>query len=347
MLITVAVVTTGRPEALNKLLVSVLSAQKATEIEVLVLINEPCLVTESLLKEYQDKHVNIRLLKSHRCSRGKTRNILIENAKGDIIYFLDDDVMVQKNTFMVLLDKFEQYTNVDILGGPNITPEKSSLFQKGQGAVLSSFFGTLWVSQRYRQFGRDRIANDNALILCNLAIKINVFLEKGVFLNSDIICAEENVLLKELSRKGCIAMFIPSLAVYHERRNGLLSFCNQIFTYGRGRFQVINYFFRVRHLIYLVPMAPLVYSLFLISTRRQYLFVGFYSYCLLDFINSVYIGFKAKGSGISIMSFFIFPVIHASYLAGFLAELCNSLFKAIGKLFAKILTLYRYKPACN
>ena len=42
-------------------------------------------------------------------------------------------------------------------------------------------------------------------------------------------------------RRGYHAMYIPELIVYHERRKTYVAFCKQIYTYGRGRCQIIKY----------------------------------------------------------------------------------------------------------
>ena len=83
--------------------------------------------------------------------------------------------------------------------------------------ALGSFFGSLWVSQRYRKFGRDRRVDESALILCNLAARRGIFAKENMYFSGNLISAEENLLLARLSRLGYKAMHIPELEVFHER----------------------------------------------------------------------------------------------------------------------------------
>nr|MDQ3294862.1 hypothetical protein [Actinomycetota bacterium] len=53
-----------------------------------------------------------------------------------------------------------------------------------------------------------------------------------------LVCAEENALLGEMSRRGVKMFYDPSLVAYHERRPTLRGFAQQMHKYGFGRGQL-------------------------------------------------------------------------------------------------------------
>jgi len=314
--ITILTVTHSREKVLKKYLDSLIRAERFKEIDIVILINGEDSKTERLLNQYRREYKSIRFLKSKNKSRGESRNLLIQHAKGEILYFLDDDVFVGKKAFSVLLDSFRRYRQIDIFGGPSLTPQDNNLFQKCQGYVLGSFFGTLWTSQRYRKSGVERITNEHALILCNLAIRKKVFDESGIFFNTRIVCAEENLLLQNLILLGYRAMFTPELIVYHERRRSYLGFCKQIFTYGNGRRQIMKYAFCIDNLFCLIPGIFAIYMILLLFCRCFVFKIPFYAYLSLCFLSSLSVMFKTKKLRAFWISFILFPTMHFVYTLG-------------------------------
>ena len=105
-------------------------------------------------------------------SKGKARNHAIKIAKGDILYFFDDDIEVGKNTFKNLIEIYNKYPNIAAAGGPNLTPPNSNLFQKASGCVLESWFGSASMKKRYSNSSSDCITtSDQPFMLCNLSLK--------------------------------------------------------------------------------------------------------------------------------------------------------------------------------
>ncbi|MFH1076676.1 MAG: glycosyltransferase, partial [Pseudomonadota bacterium] len=256
-------------------------------ITVLVLLNGESPSTERILTRYHAQYENIEFLKSEKARKGAARNILLRHVRTELVYFLDDDVTVSGDTCSVMLESMEKYPQADIIGGPNLTPPASELFQVAQGAALGSFFGTLWMSRRYTRCGKPVVADERMLILCNLAFRRRVFEKSNICFNNSIICAEENLLLQELMCAGYKAMYVPGLIVYHERRKNYSEFCRQIFTYGRGRCQAVKCHFRMDNLLYCIPAMFLAYlGALLVWYWPGYLLPG-YAYLTVCLFNAV------------------------------------------------------------
>jgi hypothetical protein len=60
---------------------------------------------------------------------------------------------------------------IGIIGGPNLTPQNSTKFERISGVMLSTYLLTWKMSRRYMSTGKDRLTDDSELILCNLAVK--------------------------------------------------------------------------------------------------------------------------------------------------------------------------------
>ena len=80
---------------------------------------------------------------------GAARNLLVDEARGDLLLFLDDDVTVDPDLLARLDRLAREHPECDVFGGPNDTPPGSTQFQVTQGAVLASIVGSGPVRRRY------------------------------------------------------------------------------------------------------------------------------------------------------------------------------------------------------
>lgn len=319
--ISILIVENNRADKLKRLFESIIKFARPESTEILVLINGRDRGSESLLDELVLLHSNIRHFKSLNLNRGEARNFLIKMSEGEILYFLDDDVLLGKDVFSLIVRKFQENSGISIIGGPNLNMPGSSLFQECQGLALASFFGTLWVSQRYRRSGEDRLVDESALILCNLAAKKKIFDETDMRFPVNFISAEENLLLARLARLGYKAMYVPELEVFHERRATYRGFFSQVLTYGKGRAQIFKTFPSYINPIHFLPVAFLLCLAAIPFARsRTYLNI-LMLYPALDLTFSLIIACKKKDLRIFFILLFIFPTIHLAYALAFLTEL--------------------------
>jgi len=170
-------------------------------------------------------------------ARGKQpavqRNEAIKSAKGEIIYFLDDDSQPEPENLKRALTHFQD-PKVQMVGGPNICPADAPLIEKVFAVVLSSWL-TLGPSRaRYEPVGKTRASNEKELILCNLLARRDALLELGGF-DAALYPNEENALMDEIQKRGGILIYDPEILVHRRPRPTLKAFSKMLLNYGRGR----------------------------------------------------------------------------------------------------------------
>lgn len=198
------------------------------------------------------------------CSPSRQRNAAVHEAHGEIIYFLDDDSLVSPDC-LTLCAQFMEDKTVAVVGGPSLTPAGDTLLQQLIGCALSSLLGAGAVRNRYRASGVTRCTTDKELILCNLAIRRNVFLDTRGF-DERLYPNEENELLDRIVSSGKKLIHAPQMSIQRSQRRTLRLFVRQMFAYGRGRAQqtliagpgTIIGFTPLLFLLYLVllPLVP-------------------------------------------------------------------------------------------
>lgn len=188
----------------------------------------------------------------------RQRNLAARQARGDLLYFLDDDSRPVPEALQRCAASFED-TRVAVVGGPSLTPSSDSLLQRLFGAALTSPFGAGSVRNRYRARGSRRRTTERELILCNLAFRREPFLAAGGF-DERLYPNEENELLDRIASQGYLMLHDPAMAVERSQRPTLRAFMRQMYGYGRGRARQ-TLLAGVRSPVSFVPLAFVLYLL--------------------------------------------------------------------------------------
>ena len=170
-------------------------------------------------------------------ARGKQpsvqRNAALRAARGELIYFLDDDSVPEPANLRRATTHFRR-PEVKMVGGPNLCPPDAPGLEHVFALVLSAWLAFGPSRARYAPVGQLRETSEKELILCNLVARREALLELGGF-NEALYPNEENALMDELQKRGGKLMYDPDLVVYRRPRTSLGSFAWMLLTYGRGR----------------------------------------------------------------------------------------------------------------
>ena len=170
-------------------------------------------------------------------ARGKQpsvqRNHAIKAARGEIIYFLDDDsVALPENIYRAL--KHFASPDVKMVGGPNLCPPDAPAIEQNFALTTGSWLAFGPSRARYKSIGATRVSGEKELILCNLLARRADMLELGGF-DESLYPNEENALMDELQKRGGKLIYDPELIVHRRPRPTLKAFIKMLMNYGRGR----------------------------------------------------------------------------------------------------------------
>jgi len=298
-----------------------------------VVCNGPDAESEGFLDQFAAREPRLIVMRLAKRQPGAARNAALDRARGEIIFFLDDDVTVRPGFFSRVMRLFAERPELDVLGGPNLTPLESGRFEHCVGRVLASPFGSAMTRHRFRGAGRLRPTNDRSLILCNLIVRRRALEGLNARFRDHLISNEENVLLAELAFEHKVMLHDPELIVYHSRRSNLRGFFNQVFRYGGGRWQnteelpsSLSPFFLIPllFLLYLLSI-PLLYLLSIAMVRNPLYLVPLLAYLALAVLFSLVETFQAGDPRAFPTMLVLFPCCHIGYAMGFGWQLVRSM----------------------
>lgn len=258
------------------------------------------------------------------------RNLAISKTSNEIIYFIDDDVILFNNTINILIKKFNTYENIMVIGGPNLTCPQSSFFQKCIDLIYTSPLVVWKMYKRSVINKKEQFCDDKSLILCNLAFRRKILEKENLSFNEKLYYCEENLLLNQIKDKGYKLLYSPELKVYHIRRNNIFDFIKQIFYSAEGR---ITMLFLFPKSFFIVSFLPLVFTIYFISTfmiKNKYYTIPLIIYLFIYFANSCYISIINKKSiSYIFVTFCLTLVSHLTYGTGFLYGIIKNFFKKL------------------
>lgn len=306
--ISIVIPTNHRPDWLRRCLSS-LAAQRDAPAYELFVCTPPDPDIETLVKAILP---STTVIDGAHTTAIERRNAVIPLTRGELVLFLDDDIEVPEHYLATLTDHARHHPDVQVFGGPNVTPPGSTGFQTVQGAVLGSLFGAGPARRRYGPHPPSD-ADERWFTLCNLAIRRSHL----TAFDTDLVCAEENELLDRLRRSGARMRYEPNLWAGHDRRPDLRGFAQQMYKYGLGRGQLAR---RAPHTLrpaHLVPSATMLAIIALAIaaaiTGQGWLAAPIGLYALVLLLQSTKVAITLRRPSALLAAFGITAVLHACY----------------------------------
>ena len=255
----------------------------------------------------------------------RNRNDGISESSGEIIAILDDDAYADKNLLLNAVRFFDRYKDIDIVGGPQLSPAGEGWFARVSGYAMRSFFGSFTMSKRYSvsEFCLD--ADENSLTSANMFIRkksiarIEVNKKNWIF-DERLFPGEDPEFFFRAKKSGLKIAYNPELVVYHKRRADLFGFLKQFYSYGKVRALKEKICGRRVPLVHFIPSLFFIYvilflGLFWISRLA---FIPILAYILIALV----FGFYEAGRNSDFFALFAVPflyfLMHISYGIGFI-----------------------------
>jgi succinoglycan biosynthesis protein ExoA len=292
------------PVSENLPTVTVLIAARPGQVEVKA-------VPASLRLDYPPGKLEIIMARGKQPSA--QRNAGMKAARGELIYFLDDDSVPPPENLRRAVPHFQR-PEVKMVGGPNVCPENAPSLEKVFALVLGSW--ALASSRaRYTPVGQLRETSEKELILCNLVARRDILLELGGF-NEALYPNEENALMDELQKRGGKLIYDPGFKVARRPRATLKAFARMLMTYGRGRAEQFRLHPTFGSALNFAPPLFLVYlvvtSVVLVAAPSigRFLLVPLGLYCLAVLVQAAVLA----ASGALLRSIAAIPLIVLTHL---------------------------------
>lgn len=263
------------------------------------------------------------VLIAYGCLPSAQRNLAAAEASGEILFFLDDDSLVDPG-FLETAVRHYQDPQVAAVGGPSLTPASDTPMQRAIGAAFASAVGGGGVRNRYRKEGSARHTSDSELILCNLSFRRRVYLSEGG-LDERLYPNEENELMDRLQHEGYHLVHDPELAVFRSQRRSYRAYLRQMYGYGRGRGEQTVLSGQVKP-VSLAPAAFVCY-LVLFSWLGGWFVLPALSYLALVALASLVETVTGRDWRLFPWLLLVFPTLHLAYGAGTVSGLARPRFR--------------------
>ncbi len=267
------------------------------------------------------------------------RNTGMWAARGELIYFLDDDSVPPADNLHRAAPRFA-VPEIKMVGGPNVCPPEAPALEKLFALVLASWLAFGPSRARYTPVGQVRETSEKELILCNLIARREAMLELGGF-NEALYPNEENALMDELQKRGGKLIYDPAFLVQRRPRSSLRAFARMLMTYGRGRAEQFRVHPTPGSALNFVPplfcvfLVALVLTLLVLPPVGRLLLVPLAVYLLLVLVQAAV---QVPQGGIlrSIAAVPLIVLTHVLYGLGFWRGLFTRLSPAAGRGLADV-----------
>lgn len=261
--------------------------------------------TVAIVKEWEQKNSNIKLLHNPHKYVPQALNIGLKAAKGDIICRIDAHSEYAPDYFEKIIDTFNSI-DTDITGGP-CRVKYNSNFQQAVGLIISSPFGTgnsIMHKSNYTGYS-DGVTFG--------AYKREVFKDVGVY-DERLIRNQDDEFFYRAKSLGKKIYLNPEIKLWYYPRSNLKSFFKQYFQYGIFKPLVL---IKIKSEIKLRHLIPSLFTLYFLSLPLSILsllwIIPLGLYALLD----VFFSFKENVKlPVKLYMLFSFPAIHFAYGSG-------------------------------
>lgn len=213
--VSVVIPTYNRSELLRGAVLSLL--QQDTErstFEIVIVDNNSSDDTKAVVESLMESDSgSIRYVQEHRQGNAYARNTGIQNTRGAIIAFIDDDVVVERNWIRTLTAALKEDQNLSFVGG-RVLPQ----WTKPPPSWLTEEH---WSPLALLDYGSDELTiagpNPPGLLTANIALRRSVFQEVGPFsprlqrVKDGIGSMEDHEFLLRVCRSGKNGKYLPHL----------------------------------------------------------------------------------------------------------------------------------------
>ena len=241
--ISIIICTFNRSQSLEKVLENIQRLNGFPQVvwETLVVDNNSADETKAVVARFVDSGMgNIRYIFEGRQGKSYALNSGIEAAKGEILAFTDDDVIIDPDWLLNLKKTFDRYDCAGIGGKiiPVIPVKKPSWLRTDTPTPFMNALGSFDYGDECRELKAPPFG-------ANMAFNKKVFIQHGLFRvdfgptkGNAMAKGEDTEISLRLLARGEKLMYVPDAVIYHRVQTEKLekeSFRSYYFNYGKLR----------------------------------------------------------------------------------------------------------------
>jgi len=217
--VSVVICTYNRAESLRETLESLVKQNVNHDLnyEIIVVDNNSKDNTRQIVEEFQARNgYTVQYVFEKNQGVAYARNSGIRNAKGEVVAYLDDDVIADPNWLRAMWKCFQE-TRADAVGGKILRKwsldEPHWYSEEIGGCLISQDLGPerkKWNSERQH------------MVTANVAFRHDVFERYGIFREElgrrgdELVGGEDRELYKRLVKEGDLVIYEPEALAYHK-----------------------------------------------------------------------------------------------------------------------------------
>lgn len=251
----------NRPDEIAELLSTLVRQTYSKPFEVVIVEDGSEKKSDKVLGAFPS--LNIKYITKKNTGPGHSRNVGMQQAKGNYFIILDSDCLLPEKYLQCVEETLERYYT-DFFGGPDTQHPDFSPLQKAINQAMTSFFTTGGIrgSESARKFQPRSF---------NMGISKSAFEASKGF--GSIHPGEDPDLTLRLWKLGFSSQLISKAFVYHKRRISWDKFYKQVFKFGLARPILDVWHPEFRSLVYAFPTFFLSFEVlaFLVALIENFL----------------------------------------------------------------------------
>jgi glycosyltransferase involved in cell wall biosynthesis len=218
MKLTASICTYNREKYLPQIFESIRNQTLSKDqFEVVLINNNSPGNTKDLCDAFRENNLDIDFNYFEEFQQGLSyaRNRSIDEAKGEIITFLDDDAFIDSRYFEILVREFEENKDVNALGGKILLHYEDGI-PSWENKYLNSILGYFNMGDEEKFLKLPQYPRGS-----NMAFRMSLFKEIGQFdtnfgrTGGNMMGGEEKELFNRIYKSGALVKYVPSAVVYH------------------------------------------------------------------------------------------------------------------------------------
>jgi len=293
------------------------------KLEVLVIDGKSNDGTRETVGDFAKRHHSLRLLDNPKILSSAARNLGVQEAKGDMVVYIDGHCQLPDQKLLKNIVFCLEKSGADCLGRSQPLIPGARIMTQAITLARTSALGHNPASYIYSDY--EGLIDPTS---CGAIYKKEVFQKVGFFDENFDACEDVEFNLR-VKQAGLKCYLSPKLAVNYYPRESLKALFQQMFRYGRGRYNLFSKHPRTWSLFTVLPGLYLFLLLFIIllsGTNPSLL--NFLVFALLLYLGpvlffSIWLALK-KGLRYFPLFLLIFPAIHFGISLGFWSALFSS-----------------------